>query len=165
MFRSGRTFGLYLSHLVEETIPLLQPTDWRAPEIRSVSRGLASAQRLSLRFQNYMCASDLLRLIRHVEMSAPLGIAAFLVFLFLLRAPSEALPIRRAADSDLRKAFCHQPHKVLAGIRPAAWSGILLAKFPRRENIRRGCILRRPCLFSEASDLARLLSPAHMIRP
>ena len=62
LFRPGRAFRLYLSHLMKATTILLhQPTDWMSPDIRSVARGLANAQDVSFRFQNYMFAVDLLR--------------------------------------------------------------------------------------------------------
>ena len=42
---------------------------------------------------------------------------------------------------------------------------MLIAKFPRRKNIRRGCISRHPCRCDEGSSLARVLSPVHRVWP
>ena len=42
---------------------------------------------------------------------------------------------------------------------------MLLAKFPRMENLKRCCILRRPCLCGEPSDLACVFRPAHVVWP
>ena len=81
MFKPGRTFSLYVSHLVKAAILMHDGTDWMCPAIRSVARGLANAQNLSFRFQNYMFALDLLRLLRFVKLSTDLGIAAFMSFL------------------------------------------------------------------------------------
>ena len=42
---------------------------------------------------------------------------------------------------------------------------MLIAKFSRRWNIRRGCILRIPCLCREPEPMARVLCPVHRIWP
>ena len=42
---------------------------------------------------------------------------------------------------------------------------MLLAKFAWRKNMRRGCILRRPCLCGEPEPPARVLCPIHRIWP
>ena len=165
LFRPGRTFAQYLSHLMKATILLQQPTDWMSPDIRSVARGLANAQDLSFRFQNFMFAEHLLRLIRHVKLATEFGQAAFLSFLCLLRAPSETLMIRIAAESDLLTDFSPQEYKVLAGTRAIGCSGMFLMKFPHRKNIKHGCILRRPCLCGEPAVLARIFCPAHTVWP
>ena len=165
MFKPGRTFARYLSHVMKASILMREPTDWMCPAIRSVARGLASAQDLSFKFQNYVFASDLLRLLKFIKLSSELGLAAFLAFLLFLRVPSEALWMRVAPGSENLTEFTPQPFSVLAGIRIIKGSPMLLVKFPWRKNLKRGCILRRPCLCSEASDLARLFCPDHMIWP
>ena len=42
---------------------------------------------------------------------------------------------------------------------------MLLVKFSWRKNLKRGCILRRPCLCDEPTDLARVLCPVHVVWP
>lgn len=165
LFRPGRTFSQYLSHLMKAPILLHQPTDWLSPKIRSVARGLANAQDISFRFQNYMFADELLRLIKFAKLPTELGQAAFLSVLGLLRVPSETLMIQLACGSDLLTDFSPHDTKILAGIRAIQGSGMLLIKFSRRKNIKRGCIPRRPFLCDEPSTLARIFCPAHKLWP
>ena len=91
MFKPGRTFAQYISHIMKAAILMRESTDWMWPAIRSVARGLANAQNLSFKFQNYVFASDLLRLLKFAKLSTELGKEAFLSFALLLRVPSETL--------------------------------------------------------------------------
>ena len=100
MFQPGRAFQMYTAHLAKATILLKQPTDWKCPDIKSVMRGLKNAHDLSFRFENFLFAGDLLRLIRATKLTSEFGCAAFFSFLFLLRVPSETLSIRKATPED-----------------------------------------------------------------
>ena len=82
-----------------------QPTDWLTPAAHSVSRGVRGAQDLSFKFQNYLMADDLLRLLQVSNLITEFEQAAFFSFLFLLRAPSEALWMRKADQSDRLTGF------------------------------------------------------------
>ena len=130
LFRPGRTFAQYLIHLMKACILIHQPTDWMSPDIRSVARGLANAQDLPFRLQNYLFAGELSRLIWFTKLSTELGQASFLSFLCLLRAPSETLFIRMAKDSDLLTDFSPHDFKVLAGARLVGNSELLALKSP-----------------------------------
>ena len=63
-FRPGRTYSQYIAHGVKAAMLLRHPTVWRAPDVRSVARGLRNAQGLSFKFQNYLMADGLLRLLQ-----------------------------------------------------------------------------------------------------
>ena len=141
------------------------PTDWLSPSARSVARGLKNSHGVSFRFQNFMFAADLLHLLKSVSLTTEFGQASFLSFLFLLRVPSGTLQLRFAADSDALADFAPHRFKAIVGVRTIAGSPLLLAKFSWRNNIRSGCILRRPCLCDERTELARMLCPVHMIWP
>ena len=117
LFRPGKTFGLYLAHLMKAAILLHQPTNWITPDIRAVARGLKNAQDLPFRFQNFMFSDSLLALIRHIKLDNEFGLAEFLSFLLLLRVPSETLLIRLADEDGRIAEFSPQNHKILAGIR------------------------------------------------
>ena len=116
-FRPGRTFAQYLVHMMKAAILLHHPTDWMSPDTRSAARGLANTQDVSFRFQNYMFAGDLLRLIKFVKLSSEFGQSAFLSLLCLPRVPSETLTIRMAGGSDRLADFSPHDFKALAGIR------------------------------------------------
>ena len=112
-----------------------------------------------------MMASDLLILIRDVKLDNEFGLAAFMLSLLVLRAPSETLAMRLVADSDFLAEFAPQERKYLAGIRIFKGEPLLLVKFEWRENLPHGCILRRPWLCNENSETARALCPIHMLWP
>ena len=110
-------------------------------------------------------APDLLALIKSAKLATEFGQEAFLSFPLLLRVPPETHLMRRADDSDRISEYPPQKSKVLIGTRRILGSGLLIAKFAWRENMRRGCILRRPCLCGERLILARTLCPAHQVWP
>ena len=146
MFRPGRTFGQYISHVMKAAILLRQPTDWLTPDVRSASRGLKNAQDLSFHFQNYILAGDRPRLLRTCKLTSDFGQAAFMSFLFLSRVPPEALKLLRADPTDRITEFPPKRVKALVGVRAVNGSDLLVAKFDWGGNIRHGCILRRPFL-------------------
>ena len=164
LFPPWETFGLYLVRVMKAAVLLGQPTDWLTPKVKSGAEGLRHAAVKSFPFDNFMMAPDLLPLIKFVKLTTDFGLSAFLSFL-LLRVPSETMRIRRASDVYRLTEFPPHDFKIMAGIRPFSGSSLLIAKFPKRGNLPRGCILRRPCLCGEASLLARAFCPAHQIWP
>ena len=76
-----------------------------------------------------------------------------------------AIQLRLASDGDDISGFSPQKFKAIAGVRAIAGTPLLLAKFSWRENIRSGCIPRRPCLCDEKEELSQILCPIHMIWP
>ena len=86
-------------------------------------------------------------------------------FLFLLRVSPGAIQLRLASDGDDISGFSPQKFKAIAGVRAIAGTPLLLAKFSWRENIRSGCIPRRPCLCDEKEELSQMIRPIHMIWP
>ena len=165
LFRPGETFGLYLSHVMKAVILLRYPSDWLSPAIRAAARCLRNAADASFKFENYILASDLLVLIREVELASDFGQAVFFSYLFLMRVPPETLRMRKADDDDRITEYAPQKFKVLVGIRRVGCSDMLIAEFSRRKNLRRGCILRRPCLCDERTTMARVLCPVHQVWP
>ena len=93
LFRAGRTFPQYISHVAMAAL---------TPDVRSVARGLRGAHHFPFKFQNYLAADDLIRLMKVSNLSSEFGQSAFcfFCFLFLLRAPSDALWMRRADFPD-----------------------------------------------------------------
>ena len=165
LFRPGKTFGLYLSHVMKAVALLRYPSGWFSPAIRAAARGLRSAADASFKFENYILASDLLVLIKEVKLATEFGQASFFPYLFLMRVPSATLCMRKADDDDRIKEYAPQKFKVLVGIRRVGCSDMLIAKFPWRKNLRMGCILRRHCLCDERTTMARVLCPVHQVWP
>ena len=165
LFRPGKTFGLYLPHVMKAAILLRYPTGLLTPAVRAAARGLRKAAGSSFKSENYIIASDLLVLTRQVKLASEFGQAAFFADLFLLRVPSEALQMRMADSSGAITEFAPQKLKVLAGARTIKGADVMVAKFPWRKNVRRGCILRRPCICGESTTMARVLCPVHCVWP
>ena len=65
MFKPARTLAQYEAHLAKATNLLKQPTDWIWPDIRTSVLGLANAHDISFKFENFLVADYLMRLIRH----------------------------------------------------------------------------------------------------
>ena len=113
-----------------------------------MSNGLRNAQVVSIRFPNFALSPGLPKLIKAEKLSSGFGQAAFLSYLLLPRVP----PGTRKADcSDLTTEFSPHASEILAGVRRVLGADLLIAKFPRRENSKRGRIPRRPCLRDESS--------------
>ena len=157
-FRTGRTFAQYLAHVMKACILPQQPTDWMSPAIKSVARGLESAQNLPFEFQNYIPAGDLLTIVKSAKLDNDFGLVCFFSFPLLLRVPSETLLMRRVGDSGRITKFPPQKSKILVCVRTVKGTPLFAAKFSWRKNMRHGCILRRPCLCDEKSPLARYYS-------
>ena len=77
LFRPVRNFAQYVAQVMKASILPGHPVDWRAPSARSVARGLKNSHGLSPRFQNFMFASDLLRLLKSAFLMTEFGQAAF----------------------------------------------------------------------------------------
>ena len=153
-----------MTHVANATIILRYPAGWLNPSIRSVARGLRNATDQSFKFEIYVMAPDLLTLIKRAKLATKFGRAAFLSSL-LLRVPSETPLMRRTDDSDRSSEYPPHEFNVLIGNRRIFGSLLLIAKFAWRGNMRRGRILRRPCLCEEWSILSRTLCPVHQAGP
>ena len=77
------------------------PLTWIAPAARWAAKGLANAQDVSFRFGNFIQKELFVRLIRYEALSTEIGRLFYIAYLFLLRVPSESLPIRRASTVDI----------------------------------------------------------------
>ena len=65
--------------------------------------------------------------------------------------------LRKAAADAPITDFAPQKAEIMAGVRIIGGSEMLLAKFAWRKNMKRGCILRRPCLCGGPEPMARVL--------
>ena len=54
LFSPGRSFGQYLSHVSKACQLMNLPLNWITPAIRGVAKGLANAQDISFRFDNFI---------------------------------------------------------------------------------------------------------------
>lgn len=98
-------------------------------------------------------------LLKFAKLATGFGVAVFLCSPPLLRVNSETLLTRRASGEGRITEFVPHEFKTIAGIRPSNGSDLLIVKFSRGRHIPHGCILRRPCLFEEATLMARVFCP------
>ena len=160
-FRCTPTFGLYLNHVKKASILLEQDTSWHD----AIAKGMANAQDRSFAFPNYVFPHDLIKLIEWETWHSPLAQVDFLSYLFSLRAPSDALQLRKAASPGKLLKFTQQREKFPIGIKQMEDTEVLVAKFKFRKNIRGGCVLIRPCLCAETHTKARAICPIHTFWP
>ena len=165
MFKPGRACANYGALLTKATILLKHPNDWMCPDIKAVVRGLANARDPPFKSANLLFAYDLLRLLRATRLTSEFGCAACFSFLFVLRVPSETILSRKASPGDPITDFTPPWEKILSGVRNIGGGDMRIAKFAWAENIKRGCILRRPCIWPDAESLAMVLRPVHRIWP
>ena len=81
-FLPGKTFAQYNAHLRKACILLGHAADWYTDEIRTISRGLRNAQDRSFAFPNFLMSGEVLRIIQFEGRFAPMGMVAFLSYLF-----------------------------------------------------------------------------------
>lgn len=137
------------------------PINWATPAVKTLSTGIENAQDKSFQFPNLIQSRDLIAVLRHVKLDNELGQLVFMAYLFSLRVPSEALAARRAFSDGPLMQFTPQEDKALIGISTYKKTDVLVMKFAYRQNLRNGCVLKRPCICSGKSPLARLLCPPH----
>ena len=84
-------------------------------------------------------------LIRFESLSSEIGRLFYLPNLFLWRAPSEGLPIWRAAQRDILTTKSPQSEMALMGIRSIDHVRRLILKLKKRKLNKTGTIMMRPC--------------------
>ena len=165
LFKPGRTYKNYMAHLKKAFLLLEMDIARDIPAIRTIAQGLENSQGRSFAFPNYLLPKDILYIRDHEGAGSPFSPLAFISYLFSLRVPSEALQIRRAYADDPLTEFVPQADKALLGLRQYKGQQMMVLKFAFRENIRGGCVLFRPCLWSEQDNRARAICPVHSIWP
>ena len=145
IFSHGRTFRGYISHRKKACVVLEIRRDWFPPVVERAAHGLKNAQRGKMEFPNFLYPKDVFAIINRLGWSAHFPQMSFAAYLFPLRNPSEALPLRRAFKGDRLLEFAHQGEKILVGVRAAGCAVCLVMIFAFRKNLPVGCILRRFC--------------------
>ena len=165
LFSPGRSFSHYLAHLPKACQLMNLPLTWITPSVRGVAKGLANAQDVSFRFDNFIQKDLLVRLIRAETLSSEIGRLFYLAYLFLLRVPSEGLPIRRASIGDIIVTKSPQSEKALMGIRFIGRSPRLILKLKKRKLNKTGAIMMRPCFCDGEGLVPAGLCPIHDFWP
>ena len=165
VFSPGRTFGIYLAHVSKACQLLNLPLTWITPSIRGVAKGLASAQDVSFRFDNFIQKDLFVKLIRFELLSSEVGRLFYVSYLFFLRVPSEGLPIIRAAPSDIITTKAPQSCMALMGIRSIGGFPRLILKLKKRKLNKTGAIMMRPCFCDGEGMMPTGLCPIRDFSP
>ena len=101
MFGAGGTFALYANRLSKACHLLNIDTSWRGECIRAICKGVANKTPLRQRLSNSLTPQILGSLIRAESWEPPFARLCYISFLFVLRVPSEALPLTLAPTDEL----------------------------------------------------------------
>ena len=159
--KPGATYGSYINFLRKACFYLGEPTDWLSPAVINVIKSLRLTGETNFRFPNFLGSSSVLKIIRHESPQGGFGHLDYLAYLFALRVPSEALPLRRAYSDDALEGFHLQKGKALIGVRGPPGGQRLILKLSSRKNLQGGCILPRPCFCSLTSESSHKACPIH----
>ena len=166
VFSPGRTFAQYISHLAKACQLLNLPNSWLTPAVRAVSRGLANAQDLSFRFDNFIQRDLFVRMMNFESLRTETGRLFYIAYLFLLRVPSEGLPCIRAEATDILTTKSPQVHQAILGCRMIGEEPRLILKLKRRKLNKAGAIMMRPCFCDSRNAMVPSgLCPIHDFWP
>ena len=164
IFKPGRTFGGYVAHLAKACQLLDIPPLWYNSAVKGVILGLENAQDVSFKFENYIFKRLFRKILAHETLSSEFGRLCYLAYVFILRLPSEALPVCRASSQDdlLKRTPLPDGTPALIGCRFLQDdSERVVLKLRSRKATRGGAILMRPC-FCDADDLGgKGICPLH----
>ena len=155
IFGAGRTFQLYVGHLVKACQLLNIDVSWRDDAVRAVIKGLANKPTRIQRFSNSLTPEWLDKLIRLESWESEFALLAYITFLFMMRLPSEALPLRRALADESLLSDEPPSSKAVIGLRDFDGHQRLILKLSHRKNERNCFTAMRPCFCSANALLPR----------
>ena len=145
IFAPGKTYSLYLSHLSKACQLMEIDSSWRTDTVRGIAKGLANKPSLKARFHNSLTPAILDRLMKKESWDSEFARLCFVSFLFMLRLPSEALPLTRALPNELLLSDEAPSAKAVIGLREFMGENRLILKLAKRKNQRSLYTAMRPC--------------------
>ena len=166
LFTAGRTFQAYLSHVKTACLVAGYDTSCFTPEVLAAARGLKNSLHRGSQSINYIWKESLLKIIAREDLSHEFSRLCFISYVFLLRVPSEALPLVRAfPDEDVTAKSRPLDSPALIDLRRVDGTLKLVIKLDSRKNIRGGAVLSRPCLCARESFGKGSICPVHTLWP
>ena len=141
------------------------PRTWISFAAWGVAKRLSIAQDVSFRFGNFVRRELFIRLILFETVSAKIGRLFYLSHLFLLRVPSEGLPIRRAFSTDIITTKSPQEVKAPIAVRASGDNLRLILQIKKRKLNKTGAATLRPCFCDGEWMGPSSLCPIRDIRP
>ena len=162
VFKPGKTFGIYLSHLAKACQLMGIDCSWKSNDtVIAVAKGLRNKPSGKIKFHNSLEPATLNRLVKTETWSSELAQISYIAFLFMLRLPSEALPLKRALPSD--RLLCNDisSSPAVIGLREFHGEQRLVIKLAKRKNTRDAFSATRPCFCGDNFLLPRHNCPIH----
>ena len=161
VFSAGKTFSIYLGHLSKACQLMNIDCSWRNDTIVAIAKGLKNKPMARDKFENSLDPKILDRIVRAETWASEFARICFVTFLFMLRLPSESLPLRRALPTDrlLSKEPLSSP--AIIGLREFNGDQRLIIKLARRKNARHGFSATRPCFCGDNFLLPKHNCPIH----
>ena len=161
LFSPGKTYSIYINHLVKACHLMGIDISWRTELIFSIAKGLSNKPSTKIKFHNSLTPTILDRIIRSESWDSEFARLCYVTYLFMLRLPSEALALYRALPSDklLTQECCSQ--KAVIGLREFQGESRLILKLATRKNSRSAFSATRPCFCGQNALLPRRNCPIH----
>ena len=161
VFSHGKTFALYINHLMKACHLLSIDTSWRDEGVKAIVKGLSNKPR-KCRFSNSLPPESLDSLIRSESWESPFARLCYVSYLFMLRVPSDALPLTLALPDERLLSDDPPSSRAVIGLRVFQGQARLILKLSRRKNARDGFTAMRPCFCGVNSLLPQHNCPIHM---
>ena len=163
--KPGRAYSSYVGYVRRACRYLEIPLSWDTPAVANCVAGLKLQGKGKFRAPNFIRVDSIAKIIALGTRDGVFAQLSFMSFLYALRAPSEALKLRRAYEDDDLAGQAPMKDLALIGTRCETHCECLVIRFARRKNLPSGCILSRPCFCNLASTKAKKLRPVHVIWP
>ena len=115
VFRPGKTYVIYVEHLIKACHLVGFDIAWRTPLINSIAKGLSNKPSMRNPCRNSLTHAILDRIIRAESWESEFARLCFVTYLFMLRLPSESLILHRALPTDLLLTLILDLLKPLSG--------------------------------------------------
>ena len=166
-FGAGRSFKIYVAHLEKACLLLGTDTSWKTRAVITAGYGLSKAGDRSFAPRPAISRSQLCELVSARSLQDGLALIALIGWSFLLRIPSECLPLcRQQAGEDLESEE-RLARRAVIGLQ----GGKLIIKLNKRKHMATGSRMARACIcedYSPASlelHIPQLLCPVCQLWP
>ena len=142
-----------------------EPLAWATDAVKNVIPAHKMHGKGNRRLPNFIRSDIVLQILIRDSRDRSFAQMAYISPLYALRAPSEALLLRRAFRNDELTSFAPMKAPPLVAIRGDKPIQCIFMRLLRRKNLPRGCILSRPCFCRLSGPRDKQLCPFHAIWP
>ena len=161
LFKPGKTYSIYLGHLSKACNLMGFDSSWKNEVIHAIAKGLKNKPSGKNRFHNSLEPPILDRILRHESWNSEFARLCYVTYLFMLRLPSESLPLTRALADGRLLSTDPSSTPATIGLREFQGEQRLVIKLNKRKNTKNTFIATRPCFCGENALLPRHNCPIH----